>query len=142
MTAAQQAQRVLFLCQHNSARSQMAEAMRRAWGGGRFEAHSAGMEATALRPEAIAVMRELGIDISHQASKTVDRYLGQSWDTLIPVCEEGCEACPWIPGAKRVERWAFDDPSVVPGDADARMAAFRRVRDEIAVAVRDFVARG
>lgn len=119
----------------------MAEAMLRAWGGGRFEAHSAGIEASGLRPEAITVMRELGIDISQQASKTVERYLGQSWDALIPVCEEACEACPWIPGARRVERWAFDDPSVVPGDAVARMGAFRRVRDEIAVAVRDFIGR-
>ena len=120
----------------------MAEAMLRAWGQGRFEAHSAGVEATELRPEAIAVMGELGIDISRQASKTVERYLGQAWDALIPVCEEGCDACPWIPGAKRIERWAFDDPSADTGDALARMAAFRRVRDEIAVAVRDFIARG
>lgn len=139
MTAAQ---RVLFLCQHNSARSQMAEAMLRAWGQGRFESHSAGIEATGLRPEAVAVMGELGIDISRQESKTVERYLGQAWDTLIPVCEEACEACPWIPGASHVERWAFDDPSTEPGDALARMAAFRRVRDEIAVAVRDFIAQG
>jgi len=135
-------QRVLFLCQHNSARSQMAEAMLRAWGEGRFEAHSAGMEATGIRPEAIAVMSELGIDIRDQASKTVERYIGQSWEALVPVCEEACEACPWIPGAKRVERWMFDDPSAATGDQAARLAEFRRVRDEIAVAVRDFIARG
>ena len=135
-------QRILFLCQHNSARSQMAEAMLRAWGEGRFEAHSAGMEATAVRPEAIAVMDELGIDISDQESKTVERYVGQSWEALVPVCEEACEACPWIPGARRVERWMFDDPSAATGDEAARLAEFRRVRDEIAVAVRDFIARG
>ena len=134
--------RVLFLCQHNSARSQMAEAMLRAWGRDRFEAHSAGMEATAVRPEAIAVMDELGIDIRDQTSKTVERYLGQSWEALIPVCEEACEACPWIPGARRVERWMFDDPAAATGDKAAQMAEFRRVRDEIAVAVRDFIARG
>ena len=116
--------------------------MLRVWGSGRFDAHSAGTEATALRPEAIAVMDELGIDIRSQASKTVERYIGQPWDALIPVCEEACEACPWIPGAKRVERWMFDDPSVAAGDQAARMAEFRRVRDEIAVAVRDFIARG
>jgi arsenate reductase len=135
-------ERVLFLCQHNSARSQMAEAMLRAWGDGHFEAHSAGVEATGVRPEAIAVMDELGIDIRDQASKTLERYVGQSWDVLIPVCEEACEACPWIPGARRVERWMFDDPSVESGDEAARMAAFRRVRDEIAGAVREFIARG
>lgn len=134
--------RILFLCQHNSARSQMAEAILRAWGEGHFDAHSAGMEATAVRPEAIAVMDELGIDIRHQASKTVERYIGQSWEALIPVCEEACEACPWIPGARRVERWMFDDPSAASGDQAARLAEFRRIRDEIALAVRDFIARG
>jgi arsenate reductase len=120
----------------------MAEAMLRAWGEGRFEAHSAGMEATTVRPEAIAVMDELGIDIRDQESKTVERYIGQSWEALVPVCEEACEACPWIPGARRVERWMFDDPSAATGDQAARLAEFRRVRDEIAVAVRDFIARG
>ena len=130
------------MCQHNSARSQMAEGMLRAWGGGRFEAHSAGMEATTVRPEAIAVMDELGIDIRDQESKTVERYVGQSWEALVPVCEEACEACPWIPGARRVERWMFDDPAAATGDQAARLAEFRRVRDEIAVAVRDFIARG
>ena len=135
-------QRVLFVCQHNSARSQMAEGMLRAWGGDRYEAHSAGIEATAVLPEAIAVMDELGLDLRSHQSKTVEGYLGQSWDALIPVCEEGCAACPWIPGAKRVLRWMFDDPSAVVGDEAARMAEFRRVRDEIAAAVRDLIARG
>jgi arsenate reductase len=133
--------RVLFLCQHNSARSQMAEGMLRAWGAGRFDAHSAGMEATGVRPEAIAVMGELGIDISGQQSKTLDRYVGQPWDLLIPVCEEACEACPWIPGALRTERWMFDDPSAAAGGSDEVQAEFRRVRDEIAAAVRDLIDR-
>jgi arsenate reductase len=120
----------------------MAEGMLRAWGGDRYEAHSAGTEATTVKPEAIAVMGELGIDISGHQSKTVERYLGQRWEALIPVCEEACEACPWIPGAARVERWMFDDPSAAVGDEEGRMAEFRRVRDEIAVAVRDLIARG
>lgn len=142
LTEPRAAERILFVCQHNSARSQMAEAMLRAWGGDRYEAHSAGLEASGVRPEAVTVMGELGIDIGGQESKTVERYLGQSWDALIPVCEEACEACPWIPGAKRVERWMFDDPSAAGGEQDARLAEFRRVRDQIAVAVRDLVARG
>jgi len=100
------------------------------------------MEATAVRPEAIAVMDELAIDIRDQTSKTVERFIGQSWAALIPVCEEACEACPWIPGARRVERWMFDDPSAATGDEAVRLAEFRRVRDEIAMAVRDFIARG
>jgi arsenate reductase (thioredoxin) len=132
--------RVLFVCVHNSARSQMAEAMLRAWAGDRFEVSSGGTEATAVRPEAIAAMAELGIDISGHASKTIERFMGQAWDWLIPVCEEACEACPYVPGAKAVLRWSFDDPSAATGTADERLAVFRRVRDEMATQVRDFIA--
>jgi arsenate reductase (thioredoxin) len=130
--------RVLFVCIHNSARSQMAEGMLRAWGGARFEVRSAGTEATTVRPEAISVMAELGVDISGHASKTVGEFVGQPWDYLIPVCEEACEACPYVPGAKHVLRWAFDDPAAVQGDEATRLAAFRRIRDELAAAVRTF----
>ncbi len=133
--------RVLFVCVHNSSRSQMAEGMLRAWGGPGFEAHSAGTEATGVRPEAIAVMAEQGIDVSGQTSKTLERYVGQAWDYLIPVCEEACEACPYVPGARAVERWSFDDPAAVGGDDTARRDAFRRVRDEIGEAIRDFIGR-
>jgi arsenate reductase len=136
-----EARRVLFICEHNSARSQMAEGMLRAWGGPGFDAHSAGIVATAVRPEAIQVMDELGIDIRAQTSKTVDRFRGEAWDLLIPVCEEGAAACPWIPGARTTERWQFDDPSRATGDDAERLAAFRRIRDEIAAAVRDLIAR-
>lgn len=135
------ATRVLFICEHNSARSQMAEGMLRTWGGERFEAHSAGVVATAVRPEAITVMRELGIDIGQQQSKTIDRYRGEPWDLLVPVCEEGAEACPWIPNARATERWQVDDPSAATGDQEERLEAFRRIRDEIAAAVRDLIAR-
>jgi arsenate reductase len=133
--------RVLFICEHNSARSQMAEGMLRAWGGRGWDVHSAGIVATGVRPEAIRVMDELGIDIRAHESKTVDRYRGEPWDVLIPVCEEGMAACPWIPGARVTERWQFDDPSAVTGDEAARLDEFRRVRDEIAAAVRDLVSR-
>jgi arsenate reductase len=133
--------RVLFICEHNSARSQMAEGMLRAWGGPGWEVHSAGIVATAVRPEAVHVMDELGIDIRAQESKTVDRYRGGTWDLVIPVCEEGAAACPWLPGARATEKWQFDDPSQATGDAVERVAAFRSVRDEIAAAVRDLIAR-
>jgi arsenate reductase len=119
----------------------MAEAMLRAWGEGRYAAHSAGIVATEVRPEAVAVMDELGIDIRRQTSKTVEPFRDEPWDLLIPVCEEGAAACPWIPGARATERWQFDDPSTVVGDADERLAAFRRIRDEIATAVRDLIVR-
>ena len=91
--------RVLFVCTHNSARSQMAEGLLRAWGADRFEAYSAGTVATRLRPEAVAVMRELGIDIAAQQSKTLTGYLGRPWDLVVTVCDQARESCPVIPGA-------------------------------------------
>lgn len=131
--------RVLFVCLHNSARSQMAEGMLRAWAGDRFEVASGGTEASSVRPEAVTVMNELGIDIRGHASKTIERFVGQPWDWLIPVCEEACEACPYVPGARAVLRWAFDDPSAATGTADERLTVFRRVRDELATQVRAFL---
>jgi arsenate reductase (thioredoxin) len=132
--------RVLFVCVHNSARSQMAEGMLRAWAGDRFEVASGGTEASRVRPEAITVMGELGIDISGHESKTIEGYMGQPWDWLIPVCEEACEACPYVPGAKSVLRWSFDDPSAATGPDEERLGVFRRVRDEMATQVHDFIA--
>lgn len=132
--------RVLFVCTHNSARSQMAEGMLRAWAGDRFDVASGGTEARGVRPEAIAVMRELGIDIGGHTSKTIEGFVGQPWDWLIPVCEEGCEACPYVPGAKAVLRWSFDDPSAATGSDTERLAEFRRVRDDLAREVRAFIA--
>lgn len=133
-------QRILFVCVHNSARSQMAEGMLRAWAGDRFEVASAGTEATVVRPEAIRVMGEMGIDISLHTSKTVERFVGQPWDFLVPVCEEACEACPYVPGAKSVLRWSFDDPAAAAGDEETRLEVFRRVRDEIGGRIREFLA--
>jgi arsenate reductase len=132
--------RVLFVCIHNSARSQMAEGMLRAWAGDRFEVASGGTEASVVRPEAIAVMAELGIDISGHASKTIERFVGQPWDWLIPVCEEACEACPYVPGARAVLRWSFDDPAAATGSDEQRLREFRRVRDELANQVHAFIA--
>jgi arsenate reductase len=118
----------------------MAEGMLRAWGGDRFEVASGGTEATGVRPEAIVAMAELGIDISGHASKTVEQFMGQPWDWLIPVCEEGCESCPYVPGAKAVLRWSFDDPSAATGTEEERLGEFRRVRDELASQVHAFIA--
>lgn len=132
--------RVLFVCVHNSARSQMAEGMLRAWAGDAYEVASGGTEASHVRPEAVTVMHELGIDISGHTSKTIEGYMGQPWDFLVPVCEEACEACPYVPGAKAVLRWSFDDPSAATGTEEERLAVFRRVRDEMATQVRSFIA--
>ena len=123
--------RVLFLCTHNSARSQMAEGLLRAHGGSRFEVFSAGTEATRVRPEAIEVMREIGIDISGQSSKTLERYLDQPFDLVITVCDDAAESCPVFLGAKQRLHWSFPDPSRVDGSEAQRGAAFRTVRDAI-----------
>jgi arsenate reductase len=124
-------QRVIFVCTHNSARSQMAEGMLRAWGGDRFEAFSAGTEATRVRPEAIRVMDEIGIDISGQTSKTLEPFLGQAFGWLITVCDQAKEACPTIPGVAQQAHWSIDDPSDVGGDEAVRLQAFRAARDAL-----------
>ena len=123
--------RVLFLCTHNSARSQMAEGLLRSLGGDRFEAHSAGTEATHVRPLAIRAMAELGIDIAGQESKTLDRYLGEPFDAVITVCDQAAEACPVFPGARQRLQWSFPDPSQATGTEEEQLAVYRRVRDAI-----------
>ncbi len=123
--------RVLFLCTHNSARSQMAEGLLHALAGARFEVHSAGTEATLVRPQAIKVMKELGIDISGQESKTLERYLGEPFDYVITVCDDANEACPFFPGARRRLHWSFEDPAAAEGSEEQRLGVFRKARDQI-----------
>jgi arsenate reductase (thioredoxin) len=123
--------RMLFLCTHNSARSQMAEGLLRALGGARFDAFSAGTEATHVRPLAIRAMQELGIDISGQQSKTLERYLDQHFDAVITVCDQANEGCPVFFGAKRRLHWSFPDPSRASGSEDEQLAVYRSVRDAI-----------
>ncbi len=109
----------------------MAEGLLRALGNGTFTAYSAGTVATHVRPEAIAVMRELGINISSQESKTLHRYLQQPSDTVITVCDSANESCPVFPGARRRRHWSVDDPSQVQGSASERLAAFRQACDDL-----------
>jgi len=123
--------RVLFLCAHNSARSQMAEGLLRTLGGDRFEAFSAGTEATPVRPLAIRTMAELGIDISAQTSKTLDRYLKERFDAVITVCDQANEACPVFFGARQRLHWSFPDPSKAEGTEEQQFAVYRQVRDAI-----------
>ena len=123
--------RVLFICTHNSARSQMAEGLLQHLGNERFEVLSAGTEATFVRPMAIQAMAELGIDISHQQSKTLDRYLGEPFDDVITVCDTAAEACPVFPGAARRRHWSFEDPSKATGSETEQLKEYRKVRDEI-----------
>ena len=123
--------RVLFLCTHNSARSQIAEGLLRHLAGDRFEAHSAGTEATHVRPLAALAMSEVGADISRQESKTLDRYLDEPFDYVVTVCDAANEACPVFHGAKERLHWSFPDPSRAAGTEEERLAVFRAVRDEI-----------
>lgn len=123
--------RVLFLCTHNSARSQMAEGLLRHYGGDRFEVFSAGTEATFVRPLAIKAMAELDIDISHQESKTLNRYLAEPFDEVITVCDAAAEACPVFPGARYRRHWSLEDPSKAAGREEEQLAVYRRVRDAL-----------
>lgn len=123
--------RVLFLCTHNSARSQMAEGFLRSMAGDRFEAGSAGTERTSVNPLAIRAMAELGIDIGHHTSKPYESVMHQPWDYVITVCDNAKESCPLVPGSVKRLHWSFEDPSQATGDDAQRFAVFREVRDQI-----------
>ena len=131
--------RVLILCTGNSARSQMAEGLLRQIGGARFQVWSAGTKPSHVRPEAVEVMREMGIDISDQRSKSVDEFAGREFDYVITVCDNANENCPVFPGKTTRIHWSFDDPAAAAGDIPARLEVFRRVRDEIRARLSKFV---
>jgi arsenate reductase len=131
--------RVLILCTGNSARSQMAEGLLRSWGGDRFEVRSAGTKPSIVRPEAIAVMSELGIDLSSHRSKHVREFDGQHFDYVITVCDNANESCPIFPNDTERIHWSVSDPAAVEGSETARLAAFRRVRDSLAETLRTFI---
>jgi arsenate reductase len=131
--------RVLILCTGNSARSQMAEGLLRSVGGERFEVFSAGTKPSVVRPEAIAVMSELGIDLSSHRSKDVREFDGQRFDYVITVCDNANESCPIFPAGTRRIHWSVPDPAAVEGSEEVRLAAFRRVRDSLSATLRDFV---
>lgn len=133
---------MLFLCTHNSARSQMAEGLLGHLAGERFEPFSAGTEATRVRPEAIEAMREIGVDISGQESETLDRYLDEPFDYVVTVCDDANEACPVFPGARERLHWSLPDPSAVTGERGERMEAFRSVRDRIRALIRSELLNG
>ena len=123
--------RVLILCTGNSARSQMAEGLLRHDAGEGFEIASAGVEPSSVRPEAIQVMNEVGIDIAGHRSKSVDEFTGKEFDYVITVCDNANEQCPIFPGKTERIHWSFEDPADVQSDEETRLATFRRVRDEI-----------
>ena len=123
---------VLFLCTHNSARSQMAEGLLRDRYGARYEVYSAGLEATEVRPLAIEVMREVGVDLSGHTSKTIDALADATFDVVVTVCDHAREACPHLPARELNLHEGFEDPSAATGSEDERRAVFRRVRDALA----------
>jgi arsenate reductase (thioredoxin) len=132
-------QRVLFLCTGNSARSQMAEGWLRHLAADRFEVFSAGTHPVGLNPGSVEAMAEVGVDISQHRSKNASEFLAQPFDCVITVCDRAKESCPRWPGAVRLIQWSFDDPGAI-GDPNARRLAFRRVRDEIVSAIRQFLS--
>jgi arsenate reductase len=123
--------RILILCTGNSARSQMAEGLLRSMAPETFEVESAGTAPSSVRPEAIAVMNEIGIDISGHRSKSVDEFVDEHFDYIITVCDNAKETCPVFPGNAVRIHWSFDDPAAVVGDEDVRQAEFRLIRDQI-----------
>ncbi|MDA8426044.1 MAG: arsenate reductase ArsC [Treponema sp.] len=135
--------KVLFLCVHNSARSQMAEAFLNKLGGGRFEVESAGLEPGVLNPYVVRAMAEAGIDISHNATKSVfDLFkAGRRYGVVVTVCsKEAAERCPVFPGLHEKLHWPFGDPSALKGTDEEIMAGVREIRDQIEAAVKDFAA--
>jgi arsenate reductase len=135
--------RVLFLCTHNSSRSQMAEGLLRARGGASYAAFSAGTHPRAVHPLAIKAMAEFGIDISERAgycAKSLTAFTDQPpMDLVVTVCDDAAEECPYFPGARRQEHWSFPDPSAATGSEGERLAAFRAVRDALTQRIDAFI---
>jgi arsenate reductase len=134
--------KVLFVCIHNSARSQIAEALLKKIAGDRFEAFSAGLEPGTLNPLAVEVMQELGADISANQTKSVFDFFtsGTIFEYVITVCDgASAEKCPIFPGFTKRIHWSFADPSALEGDHEAKLVAARKIRDEIQAAVEVFV---
>ena len=136
------AKKVLFLCTGNSARSQMAEAFLRKLGGDKYEAFSAGMDAKGLHPMTVAVMGEIGIDVSGQRSKSIKEYMGRMYfDDAVIVCRKAEEQCPTLNAdARRIHRWIFDDPARSEGTDEEKIARFREIRDQIEAQIKLWLA--
>ena len=130
--------RVLFLCTGNSARSQMAEGLLRNLASERFEVFSAGTIASFVRPQAIAVMNEIGIDLSGHRSKSADEFLDDEFDYVITVCDDANQRCPVFAGAAKRLHWSIDDP-VISGSESEQFDSFRRARDELEARIRKFI---
>lgn len=131
--------RVLILCTANSARSQMAEGLLKHIGADEFEVESAGAKPSIVRPEAIIALKEIGIEIGSHRSKSVDEFAGQQFDYVITVCDNAKENCPYFPAKTKIVHRSFEDPATATGDETTRLAAFRKVRDEIKTYLESFI---
>ena len=131
--------KIMFLCTGNSCRSQMAEGFARELGKGLLEAYSAGLRPQGVNPRAIAVMKEIGIDISNQTSKSIDEELLKKMDVIITLCDNAAESCPWTPPGIRRIHWSLQDPAKAEGIEEEILNEFRRIREEIKERVSDFV---
>ena len=134
--------KVLFICQHNSARSQMAESFLNNLAGDRFEAESAGLEPGRLNPLVVEVMKEVGIDISGNQTKSVQEFYkkGKQYDYVITVCDEAsAERCPVFPGISVRLHWSFEDPAQFQGSEEEKLARTRVIRDKIKEKVQNFI---
>ena len=124
---------VLFVCTHNSSRSQMAEGLLRAQYGDRYAVYSAGTQPSGVNPFAVAAMRDLGIDLSDHRSEHIDQFAVTPMDYVVTVCDSARESCPYLPAKQQNIHHSFEDPSAVDGTDAEKLAAFRRIRDEIKV---------
>ena len=130
--------RVLIICTGNVARSQMAEGILRHLADDRFEVSSGGLIPSYVRPNAIAVMKEIGIDISHHRSKSLNEFIDTPFDYVITVCDHASQHCPVFPGPAKRIHWSIEDP-VAFGDDEAQLEAFRHARDDLHVRIADFI---
>lgn len=131
--------KIMFLCTGNSCRSQMAEGFARSLGKGVLEVHSAGLSPHGVNPLAVAVMKEIGIDISNQTSKAIDESLLKQMDIVITLCDDAAESCPWTPPDIKRIHWPLKDPAKATGTEEEIMQEFRKVRDEIEKRVQNFI---
>lgn len=133
--------KVLFVCVHNSARSQMAEAFLNQMAGDRFQAESAGLEPTEVNPLVVEAMREVGIDISMNRAKSVFDFYKESrlYRYVIPVCDEAAQRCPIFPGFARTLHWSFEDPAGFTGSREEKLAKVRQVRERISERIEEFI---
>jgi arsenate reductase len=123
--------KVMFLCTGNSCRSQMAEGFAREIGKGVIEPYSAGISPKVVNEKAIIVMKEIGIDISHQLSKSIDEELLRKMDIIITLCDDAAESCPWTPPEIKRIHWSLSDPAAATGTEEEVLNEFRIVRDEV-----------